>query len=382
MYKKDGKWGIMDFEGKEITKNIYTSIENLQPTEGKLLVKENDKYGCIDIKGNILVNTEYDNIESDGYYTEKSGYIDSGFIVSNKTDDGYRYGYITNKNKVILEPKYNEISRILKEDKDIYLIVSENGKFGLYNSSKVVIPNEYQEISYDDNLDVLIVQKNRKYGVAKLDGNFVINVEKDEIISRGEYLYTKVGTEQKVYDTEGKEVNINYNRSIYKTESDKYKISTILNNNITYYGVIDENGNQLINEDYKYIEYLFDDYFIATNEQGSMGIINKNGRIILEMKYNSLQKLKGKKIIQAVDTNSKLTEIYSEKMQKVLSVTEPYITIQDEYIIVTSNNEKVYLDKVGNQITDTEAFEKTNYPEQLGEYTVQMSIEKVYYTKQ
>ena len=36
-YEKDGKYGIISFDGKQITKNLYDSIENLQSTEGKML---------------------------------------------------------------------------------------------------------------------------------------------------------------------------------------------------------------------------------------------------------------------------------------------------------------------------------------------------------
>ena len=61
-YKKDGLYGLIDFNGKVITKNEYDSIENLKPTEGKFLVSKNGKYGVIDANGNELVNVEYDNI--------------------------------------------------------------------------------------------------------------------------------------------------------------------------------------------------------------------------------------------------------------------------------------------------------------------------------
>ena len=39
-YKKDGLYGLMDFTGNEITKNEYTSIENLQGTEGKMTISK------------------------------------------------------------------------------------------------------------------------------------------------------------------------------------------------------------------------------------------------------------------------------------------------------------------------------------------------------
>ena len=167
-YKQDGLYGLIDFKGNVITKNIYTSIENLQPTEGKFLVEKDGKKGVIDLKGNTLVKPKYDIVISDGYYTEDDEYKKSGFIVANKTDEGYRYGYIAYNGKTIIENKFNEINRISKKDKDIFLIVSENGKQGFYKNSKKILEHEYTDIDYDDEMDLLIVQKNKKYGVYTL----------------------------------------------------------------------------------------------------------------------------------------------------------------------------------------------------------------------
>ena len=68
----------------------------------------------------------------------KSGeYAKSGYIVGNKTNEGYRYGYFNYTGKKILDLKYNDIERVLNEDsKKLYLIVALDGKYGLYNKSK------------------------------------------------------------------------------------------------------------------------------------------------------------------------------------------------------------------------------------------------------
>lgn len=382
VYKQDGKYGLLNFDGKKITKNVYDSIENLAPTEGKYIVSQNQKYGVIDLKGNTIVKPEYDKISSDGYYTEKDQYKKSGFIVSVKTDDGYRCGYISYIGKSILDTKYNEIERITKEDeKNVYLIASKNGKNGLYKNSKSIIQNEYQSISYDDN-DVLILQKNKKYGVAKLDGKIIIPIEKDTIESKGIYLYVKSSNNNKVYDNQGNVIDINYNRTIYKTENDDYKISTILNNNIMYYGILDKNGNKLVDEKYRYIEYLYQNYFVATNDDGDLGVINSNGKEVLEMKYSSLQKIKGKNIIQAVEKGGNTSEFYSLDMKKTLTANMPNIQVQDDHIVVVSDCKKDYLDNDGNLIQDISGLKKESYPDTIGDYNkVQVTVENVYYVK-
>ena len=59
IYCKDGLYGLINTDGKKITANIYDSIENLSPTEGKMLVSKNDKYGVIDIKGKKRGKNKY-----------------------------------------------------------------------------------------------------------------------------------------------------------------------------------------------------------------------------------------------------------------------------------------------------------------------------------
>ena len=379
-YEKDGHYGIITLDGKEITSNVYDSIENLQPTEGKLLVSKNDKYGVIDIKGPELVKIEYDKILSDEYYTKKDEYKKSGFIVSIKTEDGMKSGYISYKGKKVLDTKYNQIERIVKEDKNVYLIASENGKYGLYKNNKNVIENEYQSMEYNDN-DIIILQKNKKYGAATLDGKIIINVANETVESKGIYLYAKTADGNKVYDTKGNMVDINFNKTVYATENDEYRITTVLDKNIAYYGIIDKNGNQLVDDKYRYIEYLYKDYFAAKDEKGKFGIIDNNGREILESKFSSLQKVKGKNIIIA-DEEDDEDIFYSQDIKEVARTKNSGIQIEDDYIVITDGNDKIYLDNNGGKIADTSNVKKNNYPDMIGEYSrEQITVENVYYVK-
>ena len=381
-YKEDGKYGLISFDGRVLTKSIYDSIENLQPTEGKFLVSQNNKFGVIDLNGNKIVDVKFDQCESDEFYTQESGYKKSGVIVLNKAEDGYKQGYFNFEGKKILDVKYNDIERVqLEDEKKLYLIAADNGKYGLYKKSKKIIENDYQEIIYDDNVNLLMLQKNKKYGIASLEGKILIDVNCDEIYSRGNYLYvTKSGT-NKVYDSKANIIDINFNASIYNTQNDDYKISTILNNNITYYGITDKNGKKLVEDKFRYLEYLYKNYFIAIDEQGKIGVINSSGREIIEMKYSSIQKVKEKNIVQAIDNNG-VSEFYSENMEKVLVLEKPNVSTQNEYVIISNEQNKAYLDNKGTVIKDTSNLKKESFPDQIGEFTKeQVTIEDIYYVK-
>ena len=142
-YSENGKYGIIDLYGNRLTDAIYEEIDTLQFKEGELLVKINDKYGIININGVTLVKAEYDKIESDKYYQEDDGYKSSGYIVSEITDEGYRYGYVNLNGKEIIETLYNELYRIVDvTSKDVYIIAAENGKYGLLKNGEKIIETE------------------------------------------------------------------------------------------------------------------------------------------------------------------------------------------------------------------------------------------------
>jgi len=90
-YKQDEKYGLINLEGKEITKPKYQEIDTLPYKEGELIVKLNDQLGVINIKGNQLIKPKFDGIKIDEYYTDKEHYQNAGYIVYHKTEEGYRY---------------------------------------------------------------------------------------------------------------------------------------------------------------------------------------------------------------------------------------------------------------------------------------------------
>ena len=129
-FKKDGMYGLINIDGKQIVKPQYELIENLQLREGNFLVKQNGKYGILNGNGVCIIKPTYDGIISDGFYIEKYGYSKAGYIVSNKSEDGYRYGYIDNQGKKYLDVEYNSIGRINNDNyKEIFLIASVNETF-------------------------------------------------------------------------------------------------------------------------------------------------------------------------------------------------------------------------------------------------------------
>lgn len=357
-YKKDNKYGIINFEGKQITKPIYDEIDSFSNKEGELLVKQGDKYGVINIKGNKIINIQYNQIVSDNYYKEQDGYKYSGYIVSIKTNEGYRYGYVNYEGKEILKCEYNELSRItdIEDEKDLCLICAKNGRYGLNRNGTDTILNEYQSIRYDKVTNNVVIEKSKKYGVSSLDGNVIIPLEYNQVDINGMYLYAKKEQGTVVFDKYGKEVNMSANSVKLPVKDGEYIININSIDGMTLYGVTNHDEKILIKLEYTYIEYLYDKYFIACGKDGKLGILDDNGNIKLEMKYDSIQKISDTKIIQAVSSQSSITELYSSSFEKICEIENINIEHLDEYLKIFNEKELYYFDQDGKELKSNQIY--------------------------
>lgn len=354
-YKENDKYGLINFQGKKITKPIYDEISGLSYKEGELLVKQNDKYGVINIKGHKLIDIEYDKIAVDGYYTNDDGYKYAGYIITTTTQEGYRYGYINYNGKLILKPEYNELSRItdIMDNENAYLLCAKNGQFGVNKNEKEIVKNEYQSISYDKTNDLLVVEKSKKYGIALLDGKIIVPAQFLQIDVIGNYLYAKNEQGTIVYDNQGKETNMDTNISILNTENEKYKIR-IDNQNGTKYGLITKEGKELIEEKYSYMEYLYNDYFIVSNENSKLGVVDNKDTVKIQVENDSVQRIEGTDLIQAVMANT--TKLYDKTMNNICEMENATVEINNDYIKIYNDKKMQYFSKDGKELKNIDTY--------------------------
>lgn len=356
-YSQNGKYGLINFEGKQLTNPIYDELNSLPYKEGELLVKQSEKYGVINIKGKKLVDTVYEKISVDGYYTDENHYKYAGYIVAIKTDEGYRYGYINDKGKEILKTEYNEITRVteIEDNENSYIICARNGQFGVTKNNETIIKNDYQSIRYDSTNKVFVVEKSKKYGIVDINGKEIVPVQYDQIDITGVYLYAQDEQGTTVYNSNGTQANIDSNVAILNTSNEKYKIR-INSQNGTKYGVINKEGKQLIDEKYNYITYLYDNYFIVSNEQSKLGVVDDKENVKIEIKYDSLQKIQGTDLLQTTISADKTTQIFSKEMKMICEMKNAVIDIQDDYIKIYNGEEEKYVSKDGKELKNTEVY--------------------------
>lgn len=351
-YKENGKYGLIGFDGKKITQAKYDSMESLLYKEGCLLVKENEKYGLINIKGKQVIKSEYDTITADGYYNEQTKYKQTGFIIGNKTTNGYRYGYIDSKGNEILEVKYNQIGRIteINSKEDVYLLEFQNGKAGVFKNKECIIKNIYEDIEYNYTNQLFLVTKNSKQGVVDLTGKYILPLEYDSILFSGKNINTKKGEQTIIYNKNGEEQQNKEYTDIISTENENYFITI---DNEEKFGVIDKQGQVIIKNDYQYIEYAFDNYFIVT-KNNKVGLLSNTEEEKIKIAYNVIQKIPNNNILQVIDASKNIVEIYNNQIEKTIEMKNASLSIEANYIRIMSDKEMKYIDEKGNEISNIE----------------------------
>ena len=353
-YKQDGKYGLLNINGRKITDAIYDSIDTLEYKDGILKVSQGDKYGLIDVNGDEIVKPEYNSISTDGYYSQDTKYDSAGYIISVKTDEGYRYGYINSEGKQVLDTMYTNLKRIteIKEDENVYLIAYKNGLAGLLRNGQTIIDNDYENIEYDSTNNILSLQKNAKQGVYDLSGNMILPIQYDSIEFMGIYINAIQNGERLVFDISGTIQDSNGYKSMQPVGDNKYYITIDRNNN---YGVLDANKNILIPSEYSYIEYAFDKYFIVSQNELS-GVLNDTATPVIPIQYNVVQNINGTNIIQAINSETNISDIYNRNLEKVITQENTHIYIKGDYIEVSCENNIQYTDLDGNVKDATEIF--------------------------
>ena len=259
--KKNGKYGLIDFTGKEVLQAEYDDITVLEGISNSILIKKGGKVGLANDNGSIIVEPEYTEIKNLGT-TYKEGYIT---IAENG-----KYGVTSATKKQILENKYEEIAQIYLKD---YYLVKEDGKQKLINSKgETIIEEGFDEIkSYTSNGVIFV--KDNLYGEINSSGETAIEAKYQYLKEAKNGIYiAKQNDKYGIIDQKQAEklpfeyTGIIYNEeaNLYLAEDAEYKTSVIDDRfNIKLTGILSE-----INVDKSYIRMRIGDEYKYYNLKG------------------------------------------------------------------------------------------------------------------
>lgn len=173
------KVGILSASKETKVQIIYDSIELMDSDAGLYVAKKDNKYGVIDVKGNIKIYIENDEVGVDiSKYSQnniKSGYILAEDLIPVRKDK--YWGLYDKSGNQVVEYKYDSLGYIASSNKDALNLL--------------VIPN----------YNVLVACKDKKYTLVNSSGRELFATVADDIymtISGGERHYYITVNDQKM----------------------------------------------------------------------------------------------------------------------------------------------------------------------------------------
>ncbi len=209
IYEVQNKLGIIDNNGSTILEPRFADIIPKRIQENKFMptnvffVKNDEKWGMIDITSNILVPIEYESID----------FANTDYLIvgTNGAKQFYDLKHKHLLDNIIFE-KYYYLGK--------YSRIEKNGQETLINNitMQLVFPFKYESVMYLDNSNSFSVKLNKKYGIINSNEKQIIPIIYDEltIFSCGNKVVVK---------KDGKYGIIDNNNKILLPYTDRYIIA-------------------------------------------------------------------------------------------------------------------------------------------------------------
>ncbi len=339
---------------------------------------ENNKWGVIDNKGNVIIGTEYDemitipnnqkaificaiDVTDAGYKTkvvnEKNEQLFSEYELieaidnyDNKSNIWYeddvlrvkqnnKYGLINFKGEKILDTVYDEIYS-LKGVKNS-LIIKKDGNVGICNNyGNIIADTIYKDIkplgsNYENGY--IIVTTENKYGVIGIDKSVIMEpvYEGIKYIGSTDFYSIKVSDKEYLFDNKNKTTSqVGYNEIVNMSDE-----NIIIKNN-NKFGIVDKSGTVKAEANYEYLEYAFSNYYIAKRDN-KYGVVDSNGTILIECKYVDMMYNKSAEFIRA-DIDDIESVIYGSNLEEKITGIVSEINEEKGYIRVRVGQDYKY----------------------------------------
>lgn len=226
-----------------------------------------------------------------------------------------KYGYKDSEGKVVIEPRFdNGIGRFGTDSLygTHFAFAILDGKCGIINEiGETIIPFEYQEVKYLFD-DLFVARKESRdqswcVGVIRPDGNPVIPFDFKYIIAMGRYIicykeasssrgssHTLIKASSSIYQYSKESNSIVFNpegEQIYEGEAISSKHDYLITKAEEKFGVIDNKGKTILNNQYDEIDIVCPTRFIVrvnSEESWSFGVVNEKSEVIIDFLYKHI----------------------------------------------------------------------------------------------
>lgn len=330
--RKDGKYGLINLDGKEILPCEYTNITTLKGVNGELVIEKEGLKGIAENTGKVVIATKYRNIlplgenTKLGYIIEKEenkyGVIDSSdkeLVGANYEEiqplssinlfgvkENNKWKLINTAGEVIGEGKYDAIKAISQNQ----VIVSKGNNYGVIsNTGEEIIPIEYQDMDFAFT-DTFIFERENAYGIIKADGQELIPATYHAMSYRKQADFVEASNEEGIEtDIIGNDGTVKLTGIISEVNSEKGYFKIRMGDNYQYYnfkfeekkaqevlpsnnlflakqdgkyGYVDKDGKIIVNYDYEDATEQNTSGYVSVKKDGKWGSLDKNGKVVLE----------------------------------------------------------------------------------------------------
>lgn len=301
--KQNGKYGLINFKGKQILECEYDQIYTLKGTEASIIVEKDGKLGLVDNTGRKIIEPEFKEILGIG----TKG--DEGYITVNEQD---KYGVVSYTKEQVLPNQYEYIEQMYGKD---LFVIKDKGQQQLINSKgEIILDSGYNKIEkiLQNETKGVIFEREAKYGIMGTDRMILIRPQYDSLkeLDNGKFVAEKDGKKGIINIQDTEELPFSYKSINYNKEADLYIAEDTDGNtsiidkdyNIKLIGILSEFNEEYgyirmrIGTEYEYynlkceettnIEVLKGNTLFLKQENGKYGYVNKKGEKVVDYIYD------------------------------------------------------------------------------------------------
>ena len=261
MIRNYGRYGIIKNK-KKIVECQYTDMQYYEEA-GVYLIRQNEKYGVLNLEGRMMIEPEYDSCQISGNY-----------ILAKKEDDSKLFDVFGNQ---ISTEKYESITAV--KEKPYYIAIDKEGKYSIVTKDQI-IENDYTSITYAFDDYFIFEKETGKSGILDAKEGEKIDAIYDYMLLTGEFNVIEAGT----FDNNLIDI---YSRKLEKILSLESAIVEMTENG--YLRVVSENTLTYLDKDGAFIDsskVYEQNKLYSVSQDGKWGFMNQEEKIVVEPIYD------------------------------------------------------------------------------------------------
>lgn len=405
---KKFKRGYIDLKGNIKIPLEYDDIFHLD--KNLIRVTKNNKTGVIDTLNNIIVPLKFDNImdHSGIIYTQSKNVVDifdfSGkqlthynakdidYVTANRTIvtlQDNRNLIINDEGKTILEPiKNHKFEKIVNSDSYIIIntltrkkgVINSKGKYEIECKYDDIVPNQSTYIAVDKRKYGLITKNDSVLKPFIYDGIYPVNYKEDNLFQN--QFSARIGDLEGILDPYSEKEIIPLRYKNIQTFSNYYIVTNSENKN----GLFSEQGNSIINEDYEFCNVSKNKIFATKQDKNYLITLVDNSYSEVEIPVDAFVK-KGQSYMGYSQSNFQIFRTGNKfgviNNKNEIAVACEYDAIEDIYStseFIVKKNQKYGVINAQNQITLEIKYDSFNRMKEYIRFEIKNQKEKKNYT--